>query len=86
MKELEKSLKALANRRRLGILKYLKNKGEAPVGEIADQIKLSFKSISRHLSVLASVDILEKDQRSLQVFYRVADNQKPVVSKILSIL
>ena len=86
MRELEKILKALANRRRLAILKHLKENREASVGEIADEINLSFKSTSRHLGTLAALDILEKDQRSLQVFYRLASQQKPAVKHILTIL
>ena len=86
MRELERSLKALANRRRLAILKYLKEHKEAPVGEIAGAIKLSFKSTSRHLGVLSSRDILEKDQRSLQIFYSIASSQKPAVRTIISLL
>ncbi len=50
-RELEKQLKALANRRRLAILKYLKSKREASVGDIAEEINLSFKSTSKHLAV-----------------------------------
>ena len=64
MRELERILKALANRRRLAILKYLKKTHEATVGEIAGEIKLSFKSTSKHLCVLAGADIIERDQRS----------------------
>ncbi|MBI3589050.1 MAG: winged helix-turn-helix transcriptional regulator [Candidatus Liptonbacteria bacterium] len=86
MKELEKSLKALANRRRLAILKHLKRNKEASVGEIAAEIRLSFKSTSRHLAVLASADIVEKDQRSLQVFYRLASSVPASVRSILTIL
>ena len=86
MRELEKVLKALANRRRLAILKYLKNHKEAPVGEIASEIKLSFKATSKHLSVLSAVDIVDRDQRSLRMFYRLAANQKPAVKRILDLL
>ena len=86
MRELEKILKALANRRRLAILKYLKEYKEASVGEIAGAIRLSFKSTSRHLGVLAAVDVLEKDQRSLQVFYRIAAPQAPIVRYLLTTL
>lgn len=86
MRELEKQLKALANRRRLAILKYLKENKEAPVGEIADEINLSLKSTSKHLGVLAALDIVERDQRSLQMFYRLAPNQKPAIKHILSLL
>ena len=74
MKELERMLKALANRRRLAILKYLKENREAAVGEIADHSNLSFKATSKHLGVLAVCDVVEKDQRSLQMFYRLASS------------
>ncbi len=86
MRELERTLKALANRRRLAILKYLKEKKEATVGDIASEIKLSFRSTSKHLSVLSAADILEKDQRSLRMFYYLAVVQKPAVKHIISLL
>ena len=72
MKELERILKALANKRRLAIIKYLKQEKEATVGDIAEKIKLSFKATSKHLGILAVVDIVEKEQRSLQVWYRLS--------------
>ena len=86
MKELEKILKALANKRRLAILKYLKAAKEASVGDIAEEINLSLKSTSRHLGVLATADILDKEQRSLQVFYRLAVSPKLIVKQLLAIL
>jgi len=86
MRELEKILKALANRRRLAILKYLKENREAPVGEIAGEINLSFRATSKHLGILAACDIVEKDQRSLQVFYCLAPTQKPAARHIISLL
>jgi DNA-binding transcriptional ArsR family regulator len=86
MKELEKIMKALANRRRLAVLVYLKRNREAAVAEIAEEINLSFKATSKHLSVLAAVDIIDKEQRSLQVFYRLASLQKPAARHILSLL
>lgn len=86
MKDLEKIMKAFANRRRLAILKYLKKKGEAPVSEIAGEINLSFKATSKHLGILAAADILEKEQRSLMMFYKISPGQKPAARSILSIL
>lgn len=86
MKELEKILKALANKRRLAILKYLKKNKEASVGEIADEINLSFRSTSKHLGILTACDVVERDQRSSSVFYRLATIQKSVTRYILSIL
>jgi DNA-binding transcriptional ArsR family regulator len=86
MKELEKYLKALANRRRLSILQHLKKKREASVGEIADAIGISFQATSKHLSILAALDIVEKDQRGLQMLYRLPPNQKPIVKYTASLL
>ena len=86
MKELEKVLKALANKRRLAILKYLQKTGEASVTEIAKEIKLSFKSTSRHLGILTAADILGKEQRSLSVFYKIHSNLPQPVRQVLSLL
>jgi len=86
MKDLERVLKATANRRRLAIIKYLKTNPEAPVGEIASAIKLSFRSTSKHLGVLAAADIVEKEQRSLQMYYRLAEPLPLVVKNILPLV
>jgi DNA-binding transcriptional ArsR family regulator len=86
MKELERQLKALANKRRLAILKFLKKKGQAPVGEIAAEIGLSFKATSRHLAVLASADIVDKEQKGLLVFYHLSSVQKSITKYLISIL
>lgn len=87
-KELEKVLKALANRRRLAILKFIKNSksGFASVGEVASAIKLSFKSTSKHLMILENVDVLNKEKISLMVSYSVSKNLNGVVAKIISVL
>ena len=69
MKEHERILKALANRRRLAIVALLKKRNEATVGDIAEHIKLSFTSTSKHLNILARADILDKRQQGLEVFY-----------------
>ncbi len=84
-KELERKLKALANRRRLAILKFLNKTPKASVGQIAKVIKLSFKSTSRHLAVLLAADIVEKDQQSLMVFYSLTFPITQPLKQILSI-
>jgi len=84
MKNYERVLKALANRRRLAILRYVQKEKEARVGEIARVIGLSFKATSRHLQQLAAVDILEKEQRSIEVFYRIGKNLTPPVKSVLA--
>ncbi len=85
-KELEKVLKALANKRRVAILKFLKHTKQASVGEIADAIKLSFKATSKHLMILSNTDIVEKEQSSLTMLYFVPKTNHPIVSKLLSII
>ena len=84
MKETERILKALANRRRLAILKFLKSQAEASVGDIADRINLSIKATSKHLNILARADLLEKEQRSLLVFYSLSPDHKQFVKSLLN--
>ncbi len=86
MKEYEKILKAFANRRRLDILKYLKVKKVATVGELSEKIKLYFKSTSKHLAVLSGADIVDKEQRSVAVYYTLAPKQSSIAKSILNIL
>lgn len=85
-RELEKLLKVLANKRRLAILKYLKGNKEESVGTIADHINLSLKSTSKHLGLLITADILEKEQRSLRVFYSLTTKQQSIVMHVISLL
>lgn len=85
-KEMERSLKGLANKRRLAIIRFIKKEKEAPVGDIAEEIKLSFNATSKHLGILASANILEKEQRGLQMFYKISDDLPEVVRRIISIL
>ncbi len=70
--ELERQLKILANRRRLAILSLLRKKREMSVSYIAEDIRLSFTSTSKHLTMLERSGFVEKEQRSLNVFYRTA--------------
>ena len=81
-REIEKVLKVLANKRRLAIILYLKQKKEAKVGQIADEIKISFKATSKHLAQLFNADILEREQKSLQMWYRLAPKQNYIVKYI----
>ena len=86
MKQLERVLKALANRRRLAIVRYLKGHRDASVGQVAQAIRLSLKSTSKHLVILHSVDILEREQRSLQMYYGLAGRRPRPVDSVLALL
>ena len=85
-KEIERILKALANKRRLAIVRYLKLKGTASVGNIAKEIKLSFKATSKHLGVLSSAGIVDREQRSLQMFYHLSSDLPAPARSVISLL
>ena len=82
IRDLEKNLKVLANKRRLTIIKYLKKTKEAMVGDIANELKISFKATSKHLGLLFNADIVEKEQRGLQMWYKLSLNQNNIVKHI----
>lgn len=84
--QLERTLKALANKRRLAILEYLKKSDEATVGDIAEEIKLSFKATSKHLSILLSADIVEREQRSLEMWYSISPGCPNAAKSIIYLL
>lgn len=86
MKELERTLKSLANKRRLCIIQFLKKNKEDTVGGLSEEIRLSFRSTSRHLAVLYGANILEKDYRANQIYYRLNTGKNPTLSHILSLL
>ena len=82
MKNLEKILKGLANRRRLRIIKLLLKNKEMTVTEISEMINLSFKSTSRHLSILRHLEIVDKRQMGLNMRYYLS-HPLPAVLKLI---
>lgn len=86
MNELEKVLKALANKRRLTILQYLKRNKEGSVGEIARSIRLSVKATSKHLRILFMAGIIERTQKSLQGLYRLSPIKSAATRHIVDLL
>ena len=86
MKEAEKVLKALASRRRLEILKTLRKNDALSVGEIADEIGLSFRSTSRHLNILYHAGVLEQERKANLVEYRLAKPAPEILSRIFPLI
>ena len=80
----EKILKALANRRRLAILAHIQRNGTSHVGDIAEAIRLSFKSTSKHLAVLFAAGILEREQSGLLADYSLVRPLHSITQKALS--
>ena len=84
IKSLEKILKTLANKRRLAIICYLKKNSQAKVGDIAGAINLSLTSTSKHLIQLFNADILDRNQKNLEMLYKLAPKQNNIVNYIIS--
>ena len=83
--ELEKQLKALANKRRLRILTFITKRKQATVGEIADELGISMQATSKHLRLLYYVDMVESEQTGLQVRYRLGKLAPPVAQLLSSL-
>ena len=86
MRELEKQYKALANRRRLQILKYLQQCHQASVTDIAHHLKLTMKATSKHLSQLLGVEAVERDYQGLYMIYRLGNPLKPTIKHALELV
>jgi DNA-binding transcriptional ArsR family regulator len=79
----ERVLKALANSRRLMIIRYLHAHPRASVGDIAENIKLSFRSTSKHLHILLAADVVEREQQSLVMQYSLQNPLHQLVKTAL---
>jgi len=63
-------IKALAHPTRLFIVDEL-SRGERCVNDLTAMIGVEMPTVSRHLSVLKSVGLLDDEKRGSQVFYRL---------------
>jgi DNA-binding transcriptional ArsR family regulator len=84
-KNLEKVLKALANKRRIAIVQYLRAHKDGHVGDIADSIKLSFKATSKHLAILVHADILDRAQVRSWMTYKLSHAMPDTARKIIGL-
>lgn len=85
-KELEKVLKAVANKRRIDIMRFIKSKREVTVGDISEEVRLSFKATSKHLRVLYLAGFVEREQSGVQVMYRISNDLSDAARKALNLL
>lgn len=83
-KELEKILKVLASQRRLDIIRLLKQKRKIPLTDIAEKIKLSRKSTSKHLRILYSAGYLEREFIGLDVYYSLSTINNKIIRFIIN--
>jgi DNA-binding transcriptional ArsR family regulator len=76
--------KYLGNEHRLGIVMYLKAKKSASVGEIADDLKISFKATSKHLAILIKGGVLVSMSDNPFVIYSLAPNLSKFFKSLIS--
>jgi len=84
MKEIVKILKGLGNERRLKILKILKKDQEKSVGDLADNLNLSFRSTSRHLRKMGDLGLVKTKQSKTNIFYSIDKDRLDIINFILS--
>ena len=83
---IEKIFKGFANRRRISIIRAIRKAGTMSVGHIAEHIRLSLRSTSRHLAVLYAAKILDREQRSLNMIYSLSKKRDSMVDALLTLL
>lgn len=71
LKNIEKIIKALADKNRLRIVYLLNEKQDLCVCEITDIIGLSQPTISSHLKLLENAGLIESDKDGLWVNYNI---------------
>ena len=59
-RQLEKTTRGIANHRRIQIMELLGYKPELSIFEIADELKVNFKTISQHVLRLANAGLVLK--------------------------
>jgi len=83
---LERRLKALANARRLHVLSYLNKHGWTSVSDLADSVPIKIKAMSRHLQILESNGMVDRQRKGKVVLYRVSLPQTKLVKQVLSFM
>src|SRR2546427_12944614 len=74
MKSVSRAFRALADPTRRQILQELK-KGELSAGQIAACFPISGPSISRHLSILKTADLISERREGNRILYRLGPEQ-----------
>jgi len=64
-------IKALAHPTRLFIVDELAQNGERCVCELTEMVGADMSTVSRHLTILKNVGIVEDQRRGAQVYYRL---------------
>jgi len=83
--DLERIVKGVANHRRIEILEILVKKPEMSVAEVADKLKLNFKTTSEHIRKMAISGLLMKRSDSKSIRHKLTKRGE-LILKFLRIL
>ncbi len=86
MKTIDKIFRALGNPKRLAIVYFLLKRHEATVEDIAEAIRLSHKSTSKHLVLLDKLDLVTYQRKSRYIFYRLNHGEHLFADALLRLL
>lgn len=84
-KELEKIIKGCANHRRIEILKLLSSSPPLSVGQISDELRVNFKTVSEHTRRLQLAGLVTKNYKGQFVLHNITPQGKTIL-KFLRIL
>ena len=85
IRNLERSLKAIANRRRLCVLQLLSRRAMSVI-ELSAELRLSFRSTSKHLQVLTQGGFVESEQIGRSMYYKLSNDLSSKHRKLLALL
>lgn len=85
-KTIEKTLKPFANKRRLDIIKVLKETESAPVWYISEKIGLGYFATSKHCLTLEKLGIIESEYHGKENHYILPQQKSRLVKYIISLI
>lgn len=84
LQKTEKIMKALANEKRLNILKTLRKEEHLPVWLISSKLSMPFKTVSKNLRILYDQGLIEKEYDSTEVFYSISEKIPKSIKNLIS--
>lgn len=79
MKDFMAIAKALADDNRVRILMFLRH-GELCVCQIIEMLQLAPSTVSKHLAILRSAELIDSAKRGRWIYYRLADEPSDLVA------
>jgi predicted transcriptional regulator len=85
-KTIERLLKPLSNKRRLDIIKVLKEVESAPVWYISEKIGLSYFATSKHCLMLERLGIIESEYHGKENHYTLPPQKSRLIKYIVGLI